>query len=64
MTEKGEGIPLLSNYAELCRNLKENFDDMCKFFYIDAKLKRQKYNCLIEAGFTENQALELSKTLF
>ena len=42
-------------------DVKSEFNTFLEFQGINAKLIRAKYLALIEEGFTESQALELSK---
>ena len=43
--------------------MRRNMDDMIEGGRMMAKLLRAKYLALVDEGFTEKQALELSKTL-
>jgi len=44
--------------------IKANIDLYCEHFRVVAKLQREKYNALIDQGFTKEQALELCKSLW
>ncbi len=44
-------------------DMRRNLDDMIEGGQMMAKLLRAKYLALLDEGFTEKQALELSKSL-
>lgn len=55
----GGGVPDLGK--EAVRNLAKNMEHLVAFVSLISKLQREKYKSLLEEGFSESQALELSK---
>ena len=45
-------------------DLKSKLPLMKEYIFMVAELTRAKYNALLNEGFTEKQAIELSKALF
>ena len=56
---KGGGSP--DEFKQAIRKMIEATPDLIEYYKIDAQLRREKFKALVEEGFTEDQALELSK---
>lgn len=64
--DKGKLIPLPGGatpdaIANALRDMKKNIPALIEYWQIDAKIKRAKYLALREQGFTEAEALTLTK---
>lgn len=59
-----EGIGLPSMNKDIVQKILDTWPDTVRYFAINAKMTRERYNSLLEENFTKEQALELSKTLF
>lgn len=46
------------------QDLKTNLEALIEFLGIQARMTRAKYDALLAEGFSEEQALELSKEIF
>jgi hypothetical protein len=46
---------------ETVKNIKENFDHLAEMQTLNARLRRKHFEGLVEAGFTEEQAMWLIK---
>jgi hypothetical protein len=56
-----EGVNSPSNMKETVRNFKNSIEIHIEYIILNAKLTRAKYLALLDEGFTEQQAIELSK---
>lgn len=52
-----------SEFDKALSILKSNIGPMMEYQSVVAKLKKHAFQCYIKEGFTEQQALELSKTI-
>jgi len=59
---EGDGVKNIN--AETIRKIKKDLPMMLEYQLVAAELARDKYTALINQGFTEAQALELTKTIF
>jgi hypothetical protein len=46
---------------EALRELRRNLEVLMEYWQIDAQIRRCRYEALVKQGFTEAQALELTK---
>lgn len=58
---EGKGVPNLS--AEALRRMSEDFPHLVASVKFIAKLQREKFLALKSEGFTNEEAIELSKTI-
>jgi len=54
----------LAEFKASVLDLKNKLPLMKEYIFMVAELTRARYNALLDEGFTEKQAIELSKTLF
>lgn len=47
--------------AQSVKNMRENLPALMEFEQLQARLSRHKFQALVEAGFSEQQALELCR---
>ena len=58
----GGGSPNVSK--EAIEQLKKTLPDLVEYVLLMAKLSKVKYDALIKEGFSKQEAIELSKTVF
>lgn len=59
MDKEGENIWKNAEFANAINSLEENKLQSIRLIKINAELRYEKYNALIEEGFTEPQALHI-----
>lgn len=54
----------VDEYKNLIKTVHEQLPDAIEHLRLIAKMTKAKYDALLKEGFSEEEALELSKTLF